>query len=98
MDDLCRGRIEGDLSSYDEALIETVKGGDFSSIEKVTWGCHNIAAWLTQVNTNVGQRYIIFLGFNIKTYMYYVFSCIRIIKEHSWSLVSPWPGDVWRIF
>ena len=48
--------------------------------------------------TLVSSRDVLFFVLVLKIYTYYVFSCIRIIKEHYWSLASPWPGDVWRRF
>ena len=48
--------------------------------------------------TPVSSGYIIFQFLILKTYMYYVFTCISIIKEHWWSLALPWPGYVWRRF
>ena len=54
------------------------------------WRCHGVAAWLTQANTNQAMMYILFFGFYIKTYMYYVFNMYMYYKkEHWWYLTSP---------
>ena len=98
MDNLRRGRIRGDFLLTKRLRLRLFREVIMSSLGKKTWGCHDVTAWLTQGNTNVKQRYTIFWFSILKTYMYYVFTCIRIIKEHWWSLASPWPDDVWRWF
>ena len=42
----------------------------------VNWGCHDIATWLTQVNTSVGYKNDIFLFYD--TYKYYICSMFFI--------------------
>ena len=57
------------------------------------WGCHSVAAWLTQANTNGQAWYITFDGFIIlKTYMYmYMFFMYMYYDlEYRWSLALPW--------
>ena len=52
---LCRGCIMGRFSSYKEALIEAIEGGDYELIEsRVTWEGNGVTTWLTQANTSVG--------------------------------------------
>ena len=76
---LCRGRIVGRFSLFEEAPIE---GGDYELTGgTVTWGFHGITAWLIQANTNVEQRCIYyFLVLILKTICSIFLTCICIIK------------------
>ena len=61
----------GRFSPYKEASVKAVEGGVYElTAGRVTWGCHGVAAWLTQANTSVKQRCIYyFLVLIFKTYM-----------------------------
>ena len=71
-------------------------------IAREEWlGCRHDASSMFDIlgSTPVRAQYIYFLDFqNIKTYMYYDFKSIRIIKEYWWTLTSSWPEEVQRMF
>ena len=71
-------------------------------IARKEWlGCRHDASPMFDIpgSTLVWAPYPLFSDFqDIKTYMYYVFKSILIIKEHWWSLTSSWPDEVQRMF
>ena len=51
---------------------------------RVMWGCHGIAMWFTQANTNVGQGYIsYFLILLLKIYTYYAFKNVYLLLKRT---------------
>ena len=86
--DLCKNRIVGRFSPFEEASVKAVKGGDYELIGgRVKWGCHGVIAWLTQANTSVRQRCIHYFSvLIIKTYMYYVFNAYMYYKRNTGGL------------
>ena len=87
--------------AYEETLIHSTE----AVWEILAWeewlGCRHDASAMFGIPrlTPVWAQYIYFLDFkNIKTYMYYVFKSICIIKEHWWTLTSSWLDEVQRMF
>ena len=73
--DICRGRIMGILWSSNRGYC------GWCLARRRGWVCHSVVLWLTQANTSVGQSCIFYLPILIlKTYAYYVLSCICIKK------------------
>ena len=95
--DLFRGRINGWILYPRRGWC----GWRFNHDGWVKWGCHDIATWLTQANTNVGYKNDIFLFYD--TYKYYVCSMFFIyiytytclfLEKHWWTLMSSWPDEL----
>ena len=80
MDDLCRGRIEGDFLLTRRLRLRLFREVIMSSPGRVMWGCHGVVTWLTQANTNIDQRCIYcFLVFNIKNLYVLCFHYVYIL-------------------
>ena len=87
--------------AYEETLIHSTEAV-WEILAREEWlGCRHDASPMLDIpgSTPVWAQYIYFLDFkDIKTYMYYVFKSIRIIKEHWWTLTSSWLDEVQKMF
>ena len=104
--------LRSTTGSYGRPVIEVVYGETliYSSetvLEILAWeewlGCWHDASPMFDIpeSTLVWAQYIYIyiLDFkHIKTYMYYVFKSIRIIKEHWCTLISSWLDEIQRMF
>ena len=102
--------LRSTTGSYRRPVIEVAYGETIFHFTETVWkmiareewlGCRHDASPMFDIlgSTPVWAQYIYFLDFqDIKTYMYYVFKSIRIIKEHWWTLTSSWPDEVQRMF
>ena len=94
------------MGSYGRPVIEVVNGETLIHSTEAVWeilareewlGCRHDASPMFDIpgSTPVWAPNLLFSDFqNIKTYMYYVFKSIRIIKEHWWTLTSSWPNEI----
>ena len=85
--------------AYGDTLIHSTEAV-WEILARREWlGCQHDATLMFNIPEStpmwVQYIYIYFLDFkDIKTYIYYVFKSICIIKEHWWTLTSSWPEEV----
>ena len=102
--------LRSTMGSYGRLVIEVAYGKTLIHSTEAIWeilaqeewlGCRHNASPIFDIpgSTSMWTQYIYFLDFkDIKTYMYYVFKSIRIIKKCLWTLTSSWPDEVQRMF